>query len=64
MDAIPVIGYVHRGLEKLVEKKDFNEYTYVAERICGICGYMHGFGYCQTVEEVMGSRGAGAGGLL
>lgn len=54
VDAIPVIGYVHRGLEKLVEKKDFNEYTYVAERICGICGYMHGFGYCQTVEEVMG----------
>jgi ech hydrogenase subunit E len=54
VDAIPVIGYVHRGLEKLVEKKDFQEYTYVAERICGICGYMHGFGYCQTVEEVMG----------
>jgi ech hydrogenase subunit E len=54
VDALPVIGYVHRGLEKLVEKKDFNEYTYVAERICGICGYMHGFGYCQTVEEVLG----------
>ena len=54
VDAVPVIGYVHRGLEKLVEKKDFIEYTYVAERICGICGYMHGFGYCQTVEEVMG----------
>jgi ech hydrogenase subunit E len=54
VDVIPVIGYVHRGLEKLVEKRDFIEYTYVAERICGICGYMHGFGYCQTVEEVMG----------
>lgn len=54
VDAVPVIGYVHRGLEKLVEKKDFIEYTYVAERICGICGYMHGYGYCQTVEEVMG----------
>lgn len=54
IEATPVIGYVHRGLEKLVEKKDFQEYTYVAERICGICGYMHGFGYCQTVEEVMG----------
>jgi ech hydrogenase subunit E len=54
VDAIPVMGYVHRGLEKLIEKKDFIEYTYVAERICGICGYMHGFGYCQTVEEVMG----------
>jgi hypothetical protein len=38
----------------LVEKKDFLEYTYVAERICGICGYMHGWGYCHTVEQVMG----------
>lgn len=54
VDAVPNIGYVHRGLEKLVEKYDFISYTYVAERICGICGYMHGFGYCQTVEEVMG----------
>jgi ech hydrogenase subunit E len=54
VDAIPIVGYVHRGLEKLVETKDFNSYTYVAERICGICGYMHGFGYCQTVEEIMG----------
>ncbi len=54
VDAVPVIGFVHRGLEKLVEKKDFIEYTYVAERICGICGYMHGFGYCHTIEQVMG----------
>jgi len=54
VDAIPVIGYVHRGLEKLVEKKDFLEYTYVAERICGVCGYMHSWGYCHTVEQVMG----------
>jgi ech hydrogenase subunit E len=53
-DVIPSIGFIHRGLEKLVEKKDFQEYTYVAERICGICSYMHGMGYCQAVEGVMG----------
>ncbi len=53
VEAIPSIGYVHRGLEKLVEKKDFQEYTYVAERICGICSFMHGMGYCQAVEQVM-----------
>ena len=35
--AIPSIGYVHRGLEKLVEKRDFKQYSYIAERICGIC---------------------------
>ena len=51
--AIPSIGFVHRGIEKLVEKKDFNEFLYVAERICGICSFMHGMGYCMTIEEIM-----------
>ncbi|HWT27745.1 MAG TPA: nickel-dependent hydrogenase large subunit [Mobilitalea sp.] len=53
VEAIPQIGYVHRGLEKLVEKKDYQQYTYVAERICGICSFMHGMGYCQTIESIM-----------
>ena len=26
VEALPQIGYVHRGLEKLVEKKDFQQY--------------------------------------
>ncbi len=53
VEAIPSIGFIHRGLEKLVEKKDFNEYVYVAERICGICSFMHGMGYCEAVERIM-----------
>ena len=52
--AIPSIGYVHRGLEKLVEKKDFKQYVYIAERVCGICSCGHGMGYCEAVEQVMG----------
>jgi ech hydrogenase subunit E len=54
VDAIPGIGYVHRGLESLVEHVEFLEYGTVAERICGICSFMHGWGYCAAVEEVMG----------
>lgn len=53
VEAIPSIGYVHRGLEKLVEKKDFNEFTYIVERTCGICSFMHGMGYCESVEHIM-----------
>ena len=53
VEAVPSIGYVHRGLEKLVEKKDFHEMVYVAERICGICSFMHGMGYCEAVEHIM-----------
>lgn len=52
--AVPSIGFVHRGLEKLVEKRDFNEMVYVIERVCGICSFIHGQGYVQTIEGVMG----------
>ena len=53
IEAIPTLGFVHRGLEKLVEKRDFKDYVFVAERICGICSFMHGMGYSEAVEEVM-----------
>ena len=53
VEAIPSIGFVHRGLEKLVEKKDFIEFIYVAERICGICSFMHGMGYSEAIEQIM-----------
>mgnify|MGYP002802765197 CR=1 FL=1 len=53
IEAIPSIGFIHRGLESLVEKKDFNEMTYVVERTCGICSFMHGMGYCESVEHIM-----------
>ena len=53
VEAIPSIGFVHRGLESLVTKRDFNEMTYVIERTCGICSFMHGMGYCESVEHIM-----------
>ena len=53
IEAVPSIGYVHRGLESLVTKKDFNEMVYVTERICGICSFMHGMGYCNALEKIM-----------
>ena len=52
IEAIPSIGYINRGVEKLIEKRDFNDYLYVIERICGICSYMHGMGYCESLERI------------
>ena len=31
--AVPSIGFVHRGLEKLVETKDYKEYIYIYKNI-------------------------------
>jgi ech hydrogenase subunit E len=53
IDAIPSISYVHRGLERLIENRDFIDFTHVADRICGLCSFMHCLGYCQAVEEIM-----------
>ena len=53
IEAIPSIGFIHRGLEKLVETRDYNQMAYVIERICGICSFGHGWGYCASVEGAM-----------
>jgi ech hydrogenase subunit E len=54
VQAIPSLGFIHRGLERLAEKKDFNDMAFVAERICGICSAIHGQGYVTSVEVLMG----------
>lgn len=53
VDVLPQIGFIHRGLEKLVETRDIHQYIYVAERICGICAFGHSMGYAETVERMM-----------
>lgn len=52
IEAIPSIGFVHRGLEGLADKRDFNDYQYVIERICGICSFKHGMCYCESLEKI------------
>lgn len=51
--AMPSWGFVHRGLEKLAEKRDFIEFSFVAERICGVCSHSHGMAYTQAIEALM-----------
>lgn len=53
VEALPAVGYVHRGLEKIAEKKDYIQDVYLVERICGICSFMHSQNYCQGIESLM-----------
>jgi Ni,Fe-hydrogenase III component G len=47
--------YNHRGIEKLGDSVlTYNEIPYVAERICGICGFIHYTCYCQAAEKAAG----------
>ncbi len=53
VDVLPAIGYVHRGLEKLTEAKDYVTNVMVVERVCGICSFMHALCYSLAIEELM-----------
>lgn len=53
VEALPAIGYCHRGIEKIAEKKDYIQNVYLIERICGICSFMHSLTYCQGIEALM-----------
>ncbi len=53
IEAIPQIGFVHRGLEKLTEKRDMHQFGYIAERICGICAVGHSCGYASACERML-----------
>jgi len=44
---------VHRGIEKLAESMKYDQVPFLAERICGICGYVHSTSYCQAVENAL-----------
>ena len=47
--------YNHRGIEKLGDSVlTYSEIPYLAERICGICGFIHSTCYCQAVEKAAG----------
>jgi len=54
VDLSPAIGYVHRGLEKLAESKEYPQNVFLVERVCGICSFMHAMTYCMGIEELMG----------
>ncbi|WP_029894750.1 nickel-dependent hydrogenase large subunit [Desulfohalovibrio reitneri] len=52
-EALPQLGFVHRGLEKLCDIRDYHQMIQICERVCGICSKIHAMCYCQGIEEMM-----------
>ncbi len=46
------LGYVHRGIEKGVEARNWVQNIYLLERICGICSHTHSSAYVMGVEKL------------
>ncbi len=51
-----IIGYNHRGIEKLSESKHYDQVAYLVERICGICSSSHPYAYVLAVEDILGGE--------
>ena len=53
VEALPKLGYVHRGLETLTTLRDYNQMIYIVERVCGICSCIHALCFCRAIEHLM-----------
>jgi len=53
-----IIGYNHRGIEKLSESKHFDQVAFLVERICGICSSSHPYAFVLAVEDIFGGEAA------
>ncbi|MBI4447664.1 nickel-dependent hydrogenase large subunit [Candidatus Woesearchaeota archaeon] len=52
-DAWMRLGYVHRGLEKILENKTVIKALYIAEHTCGICSFTHSLCFIRAVEGML-----------
>jgi NADH-quinone oxidoreductase subunit D len=49
-----VIGYLHRGLEKIGENRTYAMYVPYVDRADYVAAVSNGFGYCLAVEKLLG----------
>ncbi len=55
IDADYRLFYQHRGMEKLAENRmNYDQMGYLAERVCGICGYAHAIACIEAAEKAIG----------
>lgn len=54
LDAEPVCGYLHRGIEKLAEARTYTQVIPYTDRMDYLAAMLNNMGYVQTVEKLMG----------
>ncbi|MCE5285655.1 MAG: NADH-quinone oxidoreductase subunit D [Pelosinus sp.] len=51
--AIPYMGYLHRGIEKLAESRTYTQFIPYTDRLDYVASMGNNLGYCQTVEKLI-----------
>src|SRR3990172_3045887 len=51
-----VIGYLHRGVEKIAEHRNYQQFAPYVDRMDYIAAVSNGLGYCEAVEKLLGAE--------
>src|SRR5207244_4787893 len=54
LDAECVIGYLHRGVEKLGEVQTYGQWVPTLDRMDYVAAVSNCLGYCETIEKFLG----------
>jgi NADH-quinone oxidoreductase subunit D len=49
-----VIGYLHRGVEKIAEHRTYQQFAPYVDRMDYVAAVSNGLGYCEAVEKLLG----------
>ena len=48
-----VIGYLHRGVEKIAEHRSYQQFAPYVDRMDYVAAVSNGLGYCETIEKLL-----------
>ena len=51
-----IIGYLHRGIEKIAENRTYQQFAPYVDRMDYVAAVTNGMGYCEAVEKLLGAE--------
>ena len=54
LDSECIIGYLHRGVEKIAEHRSYQQFAPYVDRMDYVAAISNGLGYCEAVEKLLG----------
>jgi NADH-quinone oxidoreductase subunit D len=54
VDSECIIGYLHRGVEKIAEHRTYQQFAPYVDRMDYVAAVSNGLGYCEAIEKLLG----------
>ena len=53
LDVVPHLGYVHRGIEKMMESQTYLQNIHLTDRLDYLSSHINNLGYCLAIEQAL-----------